>query len=92
MTLLSEYQALPGEPDHAEYAAHWRASLGGDFPDVVVADITRDKLERRDAVIRLLCRALRDDYCRLVDRSDVEWARDRSALLTAVERDFPEGA
>lgn len=90
MTLLDEYQALPREPDHAEYAAHWRASLGGDFPDVVAADITRDKLERRDAIIHLLCRALREE-AECTFPADPKGA-ELFALLAAVERDFPGGA
>jgi hypothetical protein len=78
MTLLDEYQALPGEP---------------------VKDLTRDngfyfaryefnRVLRRDAVIRLLCRALRD----LEDEFEYRSLWDEYAeLLAAVERDFPEG-
>lgn len=89
MTLLSEYQALPGEP-HAPV-------LGGrDF-----APALADKIDRRDAVIRLLCRALHryagtcDDVHHnasqrhgAYDPCPVE--QDIQALLTAVERDFPQ--
>jgi hypothetical protein len=78
MTLLDEYQALPGEP---------------------VKDLTRDngfyfaryefnRVLRRDAVIRLLCRALREA---LDGGSEPAYNLSALQLLTAIERDFPEG-
>jgi hypothetical protein len=79
MTLLDEYQALPGEPIHQ--------------------DFNRLRVLRRDAVIRLLARVLRahldpniaghcgDEGCDICDAQ-----AELRALLTAVERDFPENS
>jgi hypothetical protein len=86
MTLLDEYQALPGEPT---------------FGPVIAVDydrmLYRLQLERRDAVIRLLCRALRESLLTMEEArvgmvvSEAEFIEGLRALLTAVERDFPEG-
>ena len=70
MTLLDEYQALPGEPAHP--------------------DFNRQRVLRRDAIVRLLCRALGHAASDL-ERMEVA-THDLRALLTAVDRDFPEGA
>jgi hypothetical protein len=98
MTLLDEYQALPGEPlvpdPHHVPALRFEA---------IERRWHLDRATRRDAVIRLLCRALHryagtcDDVHHnasqrhgAYDPCPVE--QDIQALLTAVERDFPEGA
>jgi hypothetical protein len=89
------------------------APVGGDFglvPDICMACNAQERarfaerqVERRDAIVRLLCRALHryagtcDDVHHNAsqrhgphDPCPVE--QDIQALLTAVERDFPENS
>lgn len=98
MTLLDEYQALPGEPARVPVDA---------TPEGLYARIRmmQGQRIRRDAIVRLLCRALRET---LNDMSEPTFSDPRisyievqvtpsqlaeaRALLTAVERDFQEGA
>jgi len=98
MTLLDEYQALPGEPERAPVDA----TMEGLYARIRMMQGQRI---RRDAVIRLLCRALRQygrhsTECTLANKKREEGAGTTKynrcecgygSLLTAVERDFPEG-
>lgn len=85
MTLLQEYQALPGEPE---------LDVVDMLSELEFLDL---QVTRRDAVIRLLAKALRkygidphiDGRCGC-DECNAQ--AELRALLTAVERDFPEGA
>lgn len=90
MTLLDEYQALPGEPPRPSPRFKCVEAM---------ADCLALQVERRDAVIRLLCRALAryghhdedcvsENYPLPNNRCDC----GLDALLTAVERDFPENS
>lgn len=89
MTLLSEYQALPGEPEPFRKAPK---RLGD------ILDYQERQLVRREAVIRLLARVLREHldpnitgHCGDRDCDECEGQAELRALLTAVERDFKEG-
>lgn len=88
MTLLDEYQALPGEPEPFMKPPR---RLG----DIV--DYQEQQIARRDAVVRLLVKALREaagpgSIADMVGNGWREQWSDIDALLTAVERDFQEGA
>lgn len=91
MTLLDEYQALPGEPlvpdPHHVPALRFEA---------IERRWHLDRATRRDAVIRLLVKALREYGGHLDDCDgpagylDPRCTCGLAALLTAVERDFPK--
>lgn len=83
MTLLEGYRALPGEPSRVPYG-------NGTLALRTTIAALRRKVDRRDAVIRLLCRAL-DDASSDLERMEVA-THDLRALLTAVERDFQENS
>lgn len=91
MTLLDEYQALPGEPEPFRKAPK---RLGD------ILDYQESQLVRREAIIRLLVKALRHattsvevlaPLAKPATHEYLDQAREDRALLTAVERDFPEG-
>lgn len=104
MTLLDEYRALPSVPGWHDYQATAMRNFGSADGVAGMAarlDMMADQIARRDAVIRLLVKALQrhidpniDGHCGSSDCDICDQQAELRALLSAVEREFgplPEG-
>lgn len=96
MTLLDEYLAL-GEPRYNESGSLNSLTVVEYLDSVVLHE--RAKVERRDAVIRLLARVAGRQldpnitgHCGDAGCDECNEQAELRALLSAVERDFKEGA